>query len=223
MWAWPLAGVLSYQIAPWIMEPLPVSFFAGPTLAVARALLGCWLVREDDGCGRVAGRIVETEGYPQEDPAFAGWGVIDETTGRLLVTPRTRPLFGPPGRAYVYQVYGRHWLLNVTTEPAGVAGAVLIRALEPTDGQAAMRLRRGTTKPRKLTAGPGMLTEALAIDRQQHGHDLTAPPLYLARPPGDDGAEEVVETTRIGLRYGADLAWRFLVKDSPYVSKPPVA
>ena len=205
------------------LEPIPVSFFARPTLEVARSLLGCWLVHTDDVHGEVAGRIVETEGYPQEDPAFAGWRAIDEATGRLLVTPRTRPLFGPPGRAYVYRVYARHWLFNVTTEPVGVAGAVLIRALEPMEGQAVMRQRRGMRPERKLTAGPGMLTEALDIDRRHHGHDLTAPPLFLAAAPPSVEPVEITETTRIGLRHGTDLPWRFLVKDSRYVSKAPAS
>lgn len=199
------------------LEPLPPAFFDRPTLGVARDLLGCWLVHETPE-GVLAGRIVETEGYLQDDPAFHGWGLLDLQTGLLKPTGRGHDLFAPPGRAYVYLIYARYWLLNVVTEREGVGGAVLVRALEPVRGLDAMYRNRPLARRLcDLTSGPGKLTQAMGITNRQHGADLTRPPLYFARPetqpPGPVGV-----SARIGLTRGIELPYRFFVEGHPCVS-----
>jgi DNA-3-methyladenine glycosylase len=170
---------------------------------VARELIGCRLLY--DGCG---GTIVETESYERDDPACHAF---------VGLTPRTEPLFGPPGRAYVYLSYGVHCLLNFVCEAEGEAAAVLIRALEPTDGLAAMRRRRG--RETELCSGPGKLTEALGIDLGDNRADLTRPPFLLLAPPAG-GRPEVVSGPRIGITKAVERPWRFSAADSPYVSRP---
>src|SRR5712671_2854202 len=131
------------------MKPLPPDFYDRPVLAVARDLIGCTVEH-----GGASGVIVETEAYHDSEPAchaFAG------------LTPRTATLFGPPGRAYVYRSYGVHALLNAVCEPEGVGAAVLIRALEPTEGIRIMQERRSVESVRGLCSGPGKLTQALGI------------------------------------------------------------
>lgn len=206
------------------MHPLDRAFFARHPLAVAPDLLGAVLVHDTPG-GRLAGRIVETEAYADDDPAMHGWKATFGEDGRVMPAGRAAALFGPPGSAYVYKVYYRAWLLNVVCLPEGVAGAVLIRAVEPVAGVEAMRERRpAARRERDLTNGPGKLTEALAIAEPEgavrsryHGHDLTQPPLWLARgesvPP-----DRVAMSSRIGLSRGADLDYRFFVAGHPYVS-----
>jgi DNA-3-methyladenine glycosylase len=184
-------------------EPLPAAFYAQPTAEVARALLGCVLVRELEGrCLR--GRIVETEAYVGPDDRAS-----HASRGR---TPRTVIMFGPPGRAYVYLVYGMHHCLNVVTERDGYPAAVLVRALEPIGDLPGP------------TSGPGRLCRALAIDRSLNGVDMTrAGPLYVAAGPPPDPAR-VVASRRIGVDYAGDWAarpWRFLVAGNPFVSRPP--
>jgi len=132
---------------------------------------------------------------------------------------RGEDLFAPPGTAYVYLIYGLHWLLNVVTEPEGTAGAVLIRALEPVEGIKRMRLHRPDSirRERDLTNGPGKLTQALGIDDERfHGTDLTGPPLYFAED--DATPPEIATSSRIGLTRGVDRPWRFFVPDHPFVS-----
>ena len=130
-----------------------------------------------------SGRIVETEGYTQDDPAFHGWNAIDHATGLLKPTGRGRDLFVAPGKAYVYKIYGAYWLLNVVTEPLGIGGGVLIRAVEPIDGMDLMYRDRPNAKREKdLGSGPGKLTQALDIGPEFHGTDLTRPPLYFLPP-----------------------------------------
>lgn len=200
------------------IAPLSSDYFAQPTLDVARDLIGKLLVRERTSGAPLVGRIVETEGYTQDDPAFRGWGVLDRETGLLKPERRGYDLFGVPGTAYVYLVYYRYWLLNVVTEREGVGGAVLLRAVEPVEGEETMRANRPAAKrDRDLTNGPGKLTEAFGIDRSFHGSPLTAPPLYLA----DDGMApdwRVATSSRIGLRYGVEHPWRFFAEGHPYVS-----
>ena len=206
-------------------RPLPRSFFARPTLAVARDLLGALLVHETDA-GRLAGRVVETEAYRADDPAMHGWKATFGDDGRVLPRGRAEGLFAAPGTAYVYKVYYTHWLLNVVTEPEGEAGAVLVRAVEPVEGEEAMTENRGTAlkRARDLTNGPGKLTQALgiaeapdAVRSRFHGADLTAPPLYFAE--GDVLADAAVATSsRIGLSRGVRLPYRFYVAGHPYVS-----
>lgn len=200
------------------MNPLPADFFARETLDVARDLVGACLVRDHDDGTRSVGRIVETEGYTQTDPAFHGWGLYDEETGTVRREGRAADLFGPPGQAYVYLIYGMHWLVNVVTEADGVGGAVLVRAVEPVEGIDGMRERRGVTRDVDLTNGPGKLTEAFAIDDAQHKTDLTGPPLYFAYE--EDAPDfSITTSTRIGISKGTDRPWRFFAEAHPYVSK----
>jgi DNA-3-methyladenine glycosylase len=208
------------------VSPLPSSFFARPTLQVARDLLGAYLVYESPDDGRMVGRIVETEGYRADDPAMHGWKATFGDDGRVRPEGRAADLFAAPGTAYVYKVYYTHWLLNVVTEPEGEAGAVLIRAVEPVEGEEAMAANRPASvrRRRDLTNGPGKLTQAFGINEPPeattsrfHGTDLTAPPLYMAEggPVSDDRVEI---TSRIGLSRGIDLDYRFVVAGNPFAS-----
>jgi len=155
--------------------------------------------------------IVEAEAYRgQDDPASHAY------VGR---TERNQVMFGQPGHAYVYFTYGMHYCLNVTTEPIGQAGAVLIRAIQPVIGIEAMRKKRGTDRIRDLTNGPAKLTEAFAVTRTLNGHDLTAAGrLFIAE---NDKPEpfRIESTSRIGIRAGLDKPWRFFIKGNSFVSK----
>lgn len=200
------------------MAPYAADFFARPTLDVARDLLGSHLVHHPDAGPARVGRIVETEGYTQDDPAFHGWNLYDPETGTVRREGRAAALFGAPGTAYVYLIYGMHWLLNVVTEPDGVGGAVLIRAVEPVAGLDAMQTNRpAARRPVDLTNGPGKLTQAFDVDDRFHGTPLTAAPLFLA--PGTDVPDaDVATSSRIGITKGIDRPWRFFVDTHPYVS-----
>jgi DNA-3-methyladenine glycosylase len=180
------------------------------TAAVARELLGARLVSEVDG-QRAVGVIVETEAYlGPDDPA-------SHAATRSGVTPRNRAMFGPAGRAYVYRSYGIHWCLNVVTGPVGRAGAVLIRGLEPLEGEDVMARRRG--RAAELASGPGRLCQALGITGGLYGHDLELPPLRLVQ--GWEVPDDLVDVSgRIGVREAADWPLRFFVKGSPGVSRP---
>lgn len=206
-------------------DPLSRSFFERPTRTVARDLLGARLVHEIDG-RRLAGRIVETEAYLADDPAMHGWKATFGPDGRVEPTGRARDLFAAPGTAYVYKVYYTHWLLNVVTEPEGNAGAVLIRAVEPVEGEEEMAENRPPSirRRRDLTNGPGKLTQALGIAEgpeasrsRFHGTDLTAPPLYFEAGEAVPDSR-VQRTSRIGLSRGIDLEYRFLIVGDPFVS-----
>lgn len=194
----------------WAPVPLDRGFFARPTLIVARALLGHLLVHETPE-GAVAGRIVETEAY---------LGPSDPASHAYRRTPRSRVMWGPPGHAYVYFTYGNHFCVNVVTEQEGVAGAVLIRALQPVAGVELMRRRRGVEALRDLCSGPGRLTQAMGIGGHHNGHDLTRPPLYVARGGLDDG-ERVGRSARVGISRAVDWPWRFFVVGSAFVSRGP--
>jgi DNA-3-methyladenine glycosylase len=178
------------------------------TVALARFLIGTVLVRDLDGT-IVSGRIVETEAYTPDDPASHSF------RGR---TPRNGTMFGRHLHAYVYFIYGSAYCLNVSSEPAGVGAAVLIRALEPLAGFAVVRARRGpSVAERDLMRGPGRLCRALDIDRRFDGADLeTDPRLWLA----DDGAAKppVSVSPRIGLTRAADAARRFYARGSRFLS-----
>jgi DNA-3-methyladenine glycosylase len=179
------------------------SFFDRPVLKVAAELIGATLTFRG-----VGGIIVEAEAYHHTDPAAHSFN------GR---TDRNAVMFGPPGHAYVYRSYGIHWCVNVVCEGEGSASAVLIRALEPTQGIAAMQRRRGMTNERLLCSGPGRLCEALGITRAHNGLALDKPPFeFRARAEKPD----MVAGVRIGITKAADLPWRFGVKGSRYLSKP---
>ena len=194
------------------MTRLPRDFYAQDAVVVARALLGQRLVRILNG-ERLAGRIVETEAYRGEADAAS-----HAARGR---TPRNAVMYGPPGHAYVYFIYGMHFCLNAVTGPEGVASAVLLRALEPLEGIATMHRLRPGRPDRELTNGPARLCQALAIDRRLNGADLvTGAELFieadLAIP--DD---RVVVGPRVGVRGDAaarSAPWRFMLRDSPYLS-----
>ena len=191
-------------------EPLPRAFYNRPAIEVARALLGTVLVH-----GTTSGRIVETEAYlgPQsglEDRAAHSW---------RGVTPRTRVIFGPPGYAYVYLIYGVYECLNVVAEPKGSAGCVLIRALEPVDGIPRMRLRRpAASGVEKLANGPGKLTLAMGITRRHNGADLTRGRLTI-RPPERPEDIRIGVSPRIGIKHCADLPLRFFIEGNRFVSR----
>lgn len=179
------------------------------TRALAKALLGCVLVRSSDE-GITAGRIVETEAYLTQDPACHAF------RGRSL---RNASLFGPPHRAYVYLIYGTSYCFNLSSESDGEGAGVLVRALEPTEGLGLMQRRRGTSIARDLCRGPGRLCRALAIDRSLDGIDLFAhPTLWLAR--GDASPTRVRRSPRIGVTQAAGRRLRFYAAGSPYVSGP---
>lgn len=191
------------------------AFYARPTLEVARDLIGHVLVRETRA-GVAAGVIVEVEAYVGEsDPAcHAAPGP----------TRRNAPLYGPPGVAYVYLNYGMHYLVNAVTEPAGSPAAVLIRALEPIEGEDLMRRRRARRSSRRpesfstveLCRGPGNLTRALGIALRDNRRDLTDGPLRIESR--DLQAREVAWSRRIGISVGVETEWRVFAAGSAAVS-----
>ncbi len=200
------------------MAPCSTDFFRRDTLDVARDLVGARLIRERSDGTPLMGRIVETEGYTQNDPAFHGWNLYDAETDTLREEGRGADLFEAPGLGYVYLCYGVHWLLNVVTEPEGTGGAVLIRAVEPVDGIDAMRSRRGEDRRNvELTNGPGKLTEAFDVDDAFHRTELTGPPLYFA-PDGLHDEETMASSSRIGISKGVERPWRFFIEENRFVS-----
>jgi DNA-3-methyladenine glycosylase len=181
-------------------------FYDRPVVEVARDLVGCTVSHAG---GR--GVIVETEAYHQSEPACHAF---------VGLTPRTSTLFGPPGRAYVYRSYGIHALLNAVTEHEGVGAAVLIRALEPLEGLAEMRARRGLDRPEDLCSGPGKLTQALGIELRHNGSCLLEGEVRI-EPPHDGWADPpVLVETRIGITRAVELPWRFCAGDSRCLSRP---
>jgi DNA-3-methyladenine glycosylase len=182
------------------LAPLAREFYDRPAIQVAPDLLGKVLVHIHDG-GRQVGRIVEVEAYlgPHDLAAHSARGL----------TPRTRVMFGAPGHAYVYLIYGIHCCMNVVTEPEGMASAVLLRGIEPLEGI------EGRTQ------GPGLLCQAMGIDRRLNGHDLLSPDFYVAALP-DVPRFTVVKRPRIGVDYARHWArrlLRFYIKGNPYISK----
>jgi DNA-3-methyladenine glycosylase len=171
---------------------------------VAPALIGAELTV--DGVGGV---IVEVEAYDHEDPAAHGFG------NRL--TDRNASMFLGGGHAYVYRSYGIHWCLNVVCGEAGTAGAVLIRALEPTRGLERMVARRGLEGPRLLCSGPGRLCQALGVTREHDGLRFDEPPFALRERPRP---VKIVRGTRIGITKAADRLWRYGLEGSRFVSRP---
>jgi DNA-3-methyladenine glycosylase len=175
-----------------------------PVVDVARALVG-WSLEH----GECRGVIVETEAYHDSEPACHAF---------VGLTPRTRPLFGPPGVAYVYRSYGIHALFNVVTEAVGVGSAVLIRALQPSAGIDLMRERRGRERTRELCSGPGRLTQALGIGLGHNGSSLVDGPIRLGPPTGE--LPRIVAAERVGITKAVDLQWRFCAVGSEFVSRP---
>ncbi|MDZ4167306.1 MAG: DNA-3-methyladenine glycosylase [Coriobacteriia bacterium] len=188
---------------------LPPAFFARPTVTVARELLGKVLASRAGGA-LTAGVIVETEAYlGSDDP-----GSHAATRG---VTARNRVMYGPPGCAYVYFTYGNHHMLNLVTEGEGVAGAVLVRAIEPVAGLGVMEARRPGRADSELTNGPGRLASALGIDLGHNGVTLGGEIAVYDAVGVDD--ERVGASGRIGLSAGHDLPLRFYLSDNRYVSR----
>jgi len=189
------------QNTPPLLEKLPRSFYDRPTTTVAQELLGKYLVHYVDNKPRI-GRICEVEAYlgPGDKAAHSSKGL----------TPRTRAMFGPPGHAYIYLIYGMHHCMNVVTEAQGSGTGVLLRALEP------------IYTLTENTHGPGRLCKAMEIDKRLYGHDLCSDNLYLARRPEEVVQEEFASSPRIGVDYAGEWAakpLRFYLKNSPWVSK----
>ena len=194
---------------------MPVSFYEPSAAQVAPALLGHWLIRRIDG-QVLGGPIVETEAYLRDDPA------CHASRGQ---TPRTTVMFGPPGRAYVYFIYGCHFCVNAVCMPEGAAEAVLVRAIEPVLGLDQMRRLRAKAKSdHQLTNGPGKLCQALQIARSENRVDLTDPasPLFIARNPEaavfrrSHGGMRT--SRRIGITVAASLPLRFYLARHGHVS-----
>ncbi|MCJ7710156.1 MAG: DNA-3-methyladenine glycosylase [Chloroflexi bacterium] len=231
-------GARSEPEARIVRRPFPREILAADTLTAARALLGARLVRDafPGLAGRRVGRIVEVEAYV---------GLDDRAShARMGPTDRNRVMFGPPGIAYVYLVYGMHYCLNVVTDASGSPAALLVRAVEPVEGVAVMRaareaatVRRGSRvldfrerSPRsipdgRLAAGPGLVAAAFGIDRSHTGLDLCDPasPLRLELRQHDQPAPDVVTTPRIGIASTGEpwrsVPWRFVVAGSPSLSR----
>jgi DNA-3-methyladenine glycosylase len=190
---------------------IPRRFYEQNTLDVARQLLGKYLVRQHSD-GTTIGRIVETEAYigPDDQACHA-------SRGR---TPRTEIMFGQAGHAYVYLIYGFHFMLNIVTEAIDMPAAVLLRAVEPSAGVELMQARRGTQPLRSLASGPGKLCQAFAIDRKPNGGDLCGDVIYLE--DRGEPAPKFVTTPRIGVEYAGKWKrkpWRFLIRGNEFVSK----
>jgi DNA-3-methyladenine glycosylase len=183
-------------------ERLTRTFFARSVHEVAPELIGATLLV--DGVG---GRIVEVEAYDQDDPASHGFRGL---------TARTASMFGPPGHAYVYRSYGVHWCINLVCAEEGRAEAALVRALEPTDGLAAMEARRGLEAERALCSGPGKLCQALGISRAYDGLPLDEPPFELL---GRESEPELAIGPRVGITRAVDQPWRYGLAGSPFLSR----
>ena len=194
--------------------PLPRRFYEPSVEVVAPRLLGHWLIRNTPA-GPCGGVIVETEAYHSGDPASHAY------RGQ---TARNRVMFGAPGHAYVYFIYGCHYCVNAVCRPAGVAEAVLIRAIEPAFGEESMLARRPVRQRLQLTNGPAKLCQAMNIDRELDGVDLcdNQSALFIARNPKANAYRKkhgpIAVTPRIGITRAATLQLRFLLRGSPFVS-----
>jgi DNA-3-methyladenine glycosylase len=208
-----MSAISADVLAP--LKPLERSFFARPTIEVARDLLGVWVVRSTAD-GLSGGLIAEAEAYGgPEDMA---------SHSRAGLTRRTAPMFGEVGHAYVYLVYGMHECLNVVAYSGAAAGAVLIRAIAPVVGVDEIRQRRGrpTDPTDRLCSGPAKLCQGLAVDRSLNGHDLTmGEGLWLARAAGEP-VVDIASGPRVGVAYAGEWAakpWRFWLAGHPAVSR----
>lgn len=178
-------------------------FFARSVHKVAPDLIGATVLFNG-----VGGIIVEVEAYHHTDPAAHSY---------IGPTERNAVMFGPPGHLYVYRSYGIHWCMNFVCEPDGIAGAVLIRALQPTEGLASMRRRRGVSEERQLCSGPGKVCQALGITRAHNAFALDAKPFQLLARAAP---VSIVRGPRIGLSKAVEKPWRYGLKDSKFLSKP---
>jgi DNA-3-methyladenine glycosylase len=182
---------------------LPRHYFARDVQTVARDLIGATLLFNG-----VGGRIVEVEAYHHTEPAAHSYGGP---------RPRTAVMFGPAGHAYVYRSYGIHWCVNFVCDRQGIGSAVLIRAIEPVEGIAAMRRRRGLEAERLLCAGPGRVCEALGITDAHNGLPLDRLPFQLEARDGDC---QIAVGPRIGITKAVDLPWRYGLQGSRFLSRP---
>ncbi|HUC19999.1 MAG TPA: DNA-3-methyladenine glycosylase [Candidatus Polarisedimenticolaceae bacterium] len=186
---------------------LESTFYNQDSLTAAQALLGCELIYIPAGGEPVGGRIAETEAYRQDDEASHSYRGL---------TKRNAVMFGAGGHAYVYFTYGVHYCFNVVVGEAGFAEAVLIRALEPTHGVKQMELNRGTSEQWQLCSGPGKLVQALGLGRQHNGASLLTPELQIRERTVQP---RVIAGPRIGISRAADKPWRFMIADSPWVTR----
>lgn len=189
-------------------QTLPQAFYDRSASAVAPELLGCMLVHETPD-GAAAGRIVEVEAYLASNDAA--------NHAHRGMTERNAVMFGPPGHAYVYLIYGMHYCLNAVCCAEGVPEAVLIRALEPVEGIEAMRRRRRRAELKDLTSGPAKLCQALGISGEVNGAGLTAPPLGIVSGPRPTS---ITRTTRVGVSAAKDVLLRWCDAGSPFLSRP---
>ncbi len=197
--------------------PLPRSFYARSALVVARELLGARLIREEADGRRIIGRIVETEAYT---------GIDDMASHSYRrMTPRNAPMWEEPGHAYIYSIHGIHWMFNVTVEPEGQPAAVLIRAVEPLEGQGFIAARRQGRKPLEWTSGPARLTAAFGITGTLNRADVTRVKsgLWVAWDETFSGSE-IAAGPRVGLGRRVlepwlSMPWRFWIAGNPYVSR----
>ena len=189
--------------------PLKKEFFKVGALDLAQSLLGKILVHTTPK-GLLAGIIVETEAYLQNDPA---------SHSSIGATNRSKPMFEEGGIAYVYFTYGMHYCFNIVSGKKGTGEAVLIRALEPLKGIDIMKLNRKQTNLSNLTNGPAKLTQAFGINKNHNYLKLYTKPLYITINPKEDKSKEIIQTTRIGIKVGADLPYRFYIKGNKFVSK----
>lgn len=192
------------------LEPIDRSLLAGPAVETAQRLLGMVVTSTIDGAV-VSARIVETEAYRQDDPASHSY------RGR---TPRTEPMFGPPGLSYVYFTYGMHHCMNVSCEPDGIGAAVLLRAGVILEGLPGARARRKDTRDRDLARGPARLAQALGVDRRHSGLDLLDPAsdVRLQSDGWRPDPSAILHGPRTGVRQAADRPWRCWVDDVAEVS-----
>lgn len=199
------------------LTPLPRSFYARDCLEVAPECIGKLIVH-DAPEGLAAGRIVECEAYrgPEDQAAHSHKG---------RRTARTEVMFGPPGHAYMFLLYGASWALNFVLAEAGVPQVVLIRAIEPVLGEALMSSRRKMPVGRReISNGPGKLCQALGLDRRFYGADLTAGPLYVAEDPAQKAVSLPATSPRINIQYAGawvEKPWRYYERKNRYVSVPP--
>jgi DNA-3-methyladenine glycosylase len=187
-------------------------FYTQDTVNVARQLLGCFFLHEEQK-GTTVGRIVETEAYLADDPASHAF------RGK---TPRNAVMFGPAGNVYVYFIYGRYYCVNVVTGTEGVGEAVLLRALEPIAGIELMQQRRHTSNLWQLCSGPGKLTQAMDITLRLNGSSLLAGPLKIASADhfgSSLSAEEIIAVPRVGIVRGKEAPLRFYLRGNRFVSR----